>query len=482
MDLDTRSPLTIAKEAAKRALYNAKQPSHLNMNDLQEENSASFERSRRRSTTPHPLDQALQAEQDASVDLSHILTDIPVRHSQGLNSADLQARDPQELAEKIVNNPDQWFATVQATTKFVKNANATIHRYRNQRNEAREKVTELTNNLRGVDLTSKETLRHDLEQARSELRDEQESHANTLTDMDALRGQLDDVEKDLADVQASADPQGLVSQYRQDAAKLREDLAEARGDVEQALKDNTTIQSNVDKYRASYEQYQSAYTKLADKVTDKTAEHHQRLAEKDAIIAELEKRLRTGAREPNNSSLQSQTQPLAGPTDEDLENLFTQPSGPRGNSRTNSRARPQEPRELTTSHRQRGRSPMAAPHTRNDRPSPSRHGRRDRSSTYHSGRSDGDSAGIRWPDPEHFTGEDKTKYKKWCSDIDAKLEASYPNASFERQIAYVKTRTQKQAWQIIDNHTGRLATHRWRSMKEAWDELDSHYVSRYEQA
>jgi ABC-type Fe3+-citrate transport system substrate-binding protein len=61
----------------------------------------------------------------------------------------------------------------------------------------------------------------------------------------------------------------------------------------------------VDKYRASYEQYQSAYTKLADKVTDKTAEHHQRLAEKDAIITELEKRLRTGAREPNNSSLQS---------------------------------------------------------------------------------------------------------------------------------------------------------------------------------
>ena len=64
----------------------------------------------------------------------------------------------------------------------------------------------------------------------------------------------------------------------------------------------------------------------------------------------------------------------------------------------------------------------------------------------------------------------------------AKIRSSYGNdADFRTVMDYIHSRTDGQAWQIIENHgeTGRSA---WTSIDAYWEELDNNYLPKDEEA
>ena len=191
--------------------------------------------------------------------------------------------------------------------------------------------------------------------------------------------------------------------------------------------------------------------KLLDQELDQIA------AERDQARADLERERATAA------TLQSQTQ--------EHRNIFARPIFVRPglpSSRTTERTS-----EHSTSHNHRSRS-----HSRQaeERQTP---GAQSSSSSVA-------KLDPRWPNPDMFSG-DNTKYRVWRSKMQAKLRASYgvgteTDVDITTVLDFVHSRTEGQAWQIIDNHTSNLARNPWTSLTELWDELDSNYMSRDEEA
>ena len=89
---------------------------------------------------------------------------------------------------------------------------------------------------------------------------------------------------------------------------------------------------------------------------------------------------------------------------------------------------------------------------------------------------------VRFPDPDIFKGDDTAKYRMWRSKMTAKIRSSYGNDSdFRTVMDYVHSRTDGQAWQIIENHS-EFSRSPWTSIEQCWEELDNNYMSKDEEA
>jgi hypothetical protein len=201
---------------------------------------------------------------------------------------------------------------------------------------------------------------------------------------------------------------------------------------------------------------QDVYTEVwskDDKIKTQDAELDQFDQELSAMTAERDQAKSNLEREQHAAS-QSQTQQ---PRNIFERPIFTRPGAPAGNHA------PQHQRAATPLRQQ---TPA---------------------NTITSSSSSATKLDPRFPNPEVFAG-DKATYRIWRSKMQAKLRASYGvgipdlEADTTAILDFVHSRTEGQAWQIIDNHTSDLARTPWTSLTELWDELDRNYMAKDEEA
>jgi hypothetical protein len=462
---DNRTADGGAKEASKKARYTAKHTQQPAADPSSEPDTLTIHERRSASSmaaTPRRISQTLEEalrEQNQGIQIEEHL-DLSVIHQtlvrdrdgQGFNPANLQAANPQALADKIASNPEQWFDVCIASTKYI----------RVQRNE----LTSIN-----ATLIPPKTVSRFWKPTFAMRTSSRKRHSST-TPLLRSRSSTQRSSNLTLLLQKQTKYYDLAGKFFNDVQRLcDESRTQAEAVINQSATDHNSV-AKVAKYHRVYEEHNAALHSLQIKVQEHTQQQHASLLEKDQTIDDLEQRLKLQQAHqlpvrPNQQRLESQTQPMTGPITAEHNNLFNmQPSAPRCQERDENCGRggdlsrdtqemnntydhgkragllPSRRHEWSTSYRRacKDRS-LSHGFRRRERItySPS-HYRRNRSPTHATTARTRLTASIRWPDPEHFTGTDRTKYRKWCSDTDAKLAASYANELFDIQVAYVKSR------------------------------------------
>jgi len=223
---------------------------------------------------------------------------------------------------------------------------------------------------------------------------------------------------------------------------------------------------------AELQQLQNAFWDKDDECKLLEQENEELTAECDQAKANLATTLRAyeqanPARHEPVVATQSQTQQHA---DIFARPVFTRTlAGDRHPSRSRSRAAPAHERAVPAPTHERA-APLTAPSI--SRRTPGADTTASSSST---------KLDPRWPNPDMFNG-DSTKYRVWRSKMLAKIRASYGDDGELRTVLdYIQSRTEGQAWQIIENHSesSRLP---WTSIDDCWSELNHNYKSKDEEA
>jgi myosin heavy subunit len=369
-------------------------------------------------TKPRKLDFNLA--DDTIIDLSAIHNIMyNAAESQGLNSQDVIADGVENWLKKVQDNPQMWFELVQRCSKSLLSYQTVIE----------DSLGLLTNNPKG-DLVA---LIQDLQdQLTSGLRllvanpdDLQEVAAGNLVELinelnDTLANRQGDVER-LED-EAASNTQTEDSRFTKltsDFDKLNKQyhvLTQSLVNCKEELKAEKE-QGAV--WQKAYYEHRTQLGQLAERTQNTVTGLNQTIADRDHEIERL-----------NNENLvatttmhedESQTQPQAAPTN--FDHLFNAPAV---NARQGSSSMP------PPSSKRRGRNNFPDDSSRNSsrnrspdnlrRPIPNDNERNERISTpgassrnATAGASSlrlGIKRSARWPDPDMFTGDDSTKYRK----------------------------------------------------------------------
>jgi hypothetical protein len=240
-------------------------------------------------------------------------------------------------------------------------------------------------------------------------------------------------------------------------------------------------------WQKAYHDHRTQLGQLAERTQATVAKLNQTIADRDHEIERLNDEIlvATTTMHEDAPAHESQTQLQAAPTN--FDHLFNAPA-------VNARQGPGSMPPPPSKHRGRNNFPddssrgSSRDRSRDSarRPIPNNNeristpGASSRATPGASSSRTGVERNARWPDPEMFTGDDSTKYRKWCSDMEAKLRNSYPDSDFITQIDYVKSRTSDTAWTLIDNHVNCYAVDLWNSMNDCWSEFDTNYLSKHE--
>jgi uncharacterized coiled-coil protein SlyX len=320
---------------------------------------------------------------------------------------------------------------------------------------------------------------------------------NRLEDEAASNTQTENVEFP----KLTSDFNKLSEQYNAISTRL----TECRENLNNRTEERNAANEQGKKWQDGYHEHRTKLGELATRTQTTVAALNQTIAERDHAITERDHAITERDQEIEKlndevlvaTTAMSQTQPMSAPSN--FDHLFNAPP----NQQSNMAPPPNhKPRTTERGHGSRGRGsrrngndPEDSSDSSHDERSRSRRlrregnpPRRERAALTNeratpgasSSASNGERADKRWPDPVMFTGDDSSQYRKWASDMDAKLRNSYPDSDFTTQIDYFKSRTSDTAWTLIENHVGRQATDRWTSMDECWAEFDTNYLSKHE--